>query len=65
MAIHLFILALLWAAYGALHSLLASLEVKRWAFARWPRLGPAYRLLYNGVAVVLLLPILWFWPWVS
>jgi len=59
MAVHLFILALLWAAYGALHSLLASFAVKRWMIARWPRLGPKYRLLYNGVAVILLLPIVW------
>ena len=59
MTFHLFILALLWAAYGALHSLLASLAVKRWALARWLKLGPGYRLLYNSVAVILLLPILW------
>ena len=59
MAIRLPILALLCAAYGALHSRFASLAVKRWALARWPRLGPGYRLLYNGVAVLLLLPPLW------
>ena len=59
MAIHLSILALLWVAYGALHSLFASLAVKRWALARWPGLGPGYRLLYNGVAILLLLPPLW------
>jgi len=56
MAVHLFILALLWAAYGALHSLLASLAVKRWMIARWPGFGPEYRLFFNGVAVILLLP---------
>ncbi len=59
MTLHLSILALLWAAYGALHSLFASLAVKRWALARWPGLGPEYRLLYNGVAIILLLPIVW------
>jgi protein-S-isoprenylcysteine O-methyltransferase Ste14 len=59
----------MWAAYFALHSLLAS----RGAKARAARLGPAavrsYRLIYNGLAVALLVPPLWLTfaadgPWV-
>jgi protein-S-isoprenylcysteine O-methyltransferase Ste14 len=50
------ILALLWFAYGALHSLLATLELQRRFAARWPNWRPLYRLFYNGVAIILLLP---------
>lgn len=62
-------LSLLWAAYGALHSLLAATGVKRFAARRWPGLMPAYRVAYNLVALLGLLPILWFLarhpgPWV-
>lgn len=52
------VLSAAWAGYGLLHSLLASLGVKRWMAARWPRLMPAYRLLYNLVATVTLVPFL-------
>ncbi|HJV37359.1 MAG TPA: hypothetical protein VJ528_00835 [Geothrix sp.] len=52
-------LSLLWAAYGALHSLLASTGFKRAAAARFPRGMPGYRLVYNLVATLALLPILW------
>ena len=69
--------AVAWAGYGALHSWLASRSMKRWVVARWPRVLPAYRLLYNLLAVALLaLPLwltrqasgepLWIWPaWIS
>ncbi len=53
---HLSILALTWLLYGLLHSLLASLGVKRWVTKCWPTVTPWYRLLYNFLAVVLLLP---------
>lgn len=54
------VLSAAWAAYGLLHSLLAGHGVKRWVAARWPRLMPAYRLLYNLVALVTLVPfVLW------
>lgn len=65
-----------WLGYGFVHSWLASLAVKRWTAAHWPGLMPAYRLGYNLVALVLLVPIggwllvdpgphLWRWvgPW--
>lgn len=55
----LILLALLWLAYFAIHSLCAGLGLKRQVAARWPRLLPAYRLLFNLQAVVLILPPLW------
>ncbi len=48
-----------WLAYFALHSLLASLGVKRRLAAARPALMPAYRLAFNTLSVLLLLPILW------
>lgn len=56
---NLFWLALGWLAYAALHSLLAALAVKSWAIGRWPGCAPWYRLAYNLLAAVLLLPLLW------
>ncbi len=48
-----------WAAYGAVHSWLARAGVKAWVAQRSPRFAPAYRLVYNGLAVLLLAPPLW------
>ena len=48
-----------WIGYFALHSILASLAVKRRVAAIWPNLMPYYRLVFNILAVFLLLPILW------
>jgi protein-S-isoprenylcysteine O-methyltransferase Ste14 len=53
------LLALCWIAYCALHSALATLVVKRKLAAYWPNLMPYYRLTFNIVALLLLLPILW------
>ncbi len=53
-------LTLGWLAFFALHSLLASLAVKRAVAARWPAALPWYRLFYNLVAVTTLAPLLWF-----
>ena len=53
------LLILSWCAYFALHSLLASIEVKQFVAARWPRAMPAYRLAFNGLAVLLLAVPLW------
>ena len=53
------LLALAWAAYFILHSIFASLILKRWVARTLPRLMPAYRLLFNLLAVVLLLLPLW------
>ena len=53
------LLAICWIAYFALHSTFASLVVKRWVAAAWPHLMPYYRLTFNMVASLLILPILW------
>ncbi len=52
-------LALGWVAYSFLHSLLAALAVKAWATQRWPDFAPYYRLAFNAVAVILVLPLVW------
>ncbi len=52
-------LVLSWAAYAAIHSALAALGVKRWVARRWPGAMPAYRLGFNLLAVLLLIPPLW------
>lgn len=52
----LLILGLSWAAYFALHSWLASRGLKHTLEIHWPALMPRYRLLYNLLAVVLLVP---------
>lgn len=57
-------IALAWGLYGALHSWLAGMDLKDRVGRRWPALMPAYRLLFNGLAVVLLIPPLWLtWAW--
>ena len=48
-----------WAAYGVLHSWLAGTSLKRWVSARQPSAMPAYRLGFNLLATLLLLPPLW------
>jgi methanethiol S-methyltransferase len=50
------LLGLLWLAYFSLHSLFASLWLKRHVAGRWPGLMPWYRLLFNALAMILLLP---------
>ncbi len=61
-----------WLFYFLIHSILASLAVKHLVAARWPGLMPAYRLLFNLIALLLLLPPLyltyyldgpWLWRW--
>jgi protein-S-isoprenylcysteine O-methyltransferase Ste14 len=53
------LLAICWIGYFALHSALASLTVKRRVAAAWPQLVLYYRLAYNILASLLILPILW------
>ncbi|TCJ14655.1 hypothetical protein EZJ19_09410 [Parasulfuritortus cantonensis] len=74
---HLAAIALAWAAYGILHSWLAGNGLKDWVARRRPGLAPAYRLVFNGLALVLLVPplgltwaypgaALWHWPaWIA
>lgn len=55
----LVLIATAWLAYGALHSWLAGRACKQWVGRHWPHLLPAYRLLFNLVAIALLMPPLW------
>jgi protein-S-isoprenylcysteine O-methyltransferase Ste14 len=68
----LVLLALLWLGYFVSHSWLASLGLKRWVATRLPSLMPWYRLTFNGLAILLLIPpiaLLWqlradpLWQW--
>lgn len=52
----LLLLALLWLAYFGLHSLLADRQVRAAFSLLWPALGRRYRLVYNGLAVLTLIP---------
>jgi len=53
-----FVLILGWAAWGGLHSLLISPPWMRLISSRFPRFCPFYRLTYNGLAVLTLIPLL-------
>lgn len=53
-----------WLLYGALHSLTASLWLKRLVVGRWPACMPIYRLAFNLLSVVTLIPpllLIYFW----
>ena len=52
-------IALGWVVYGIVHSWLAGAAIKQAVAERWPGFSPAYRLVYNGLAVILLLPPVW------
>ncbi len=56
---HMVLLAISWLAYFAIHSLLASLWLKKRFVVHFPQKIPIYRLGFNCVAVLTLLPILW------
>ena len=57
--LHLLVLGLSWIVYGALHSVLAASGSKR-LFRNWfPDHYSAYRLVYNLLALLLLIPPLW------
>ncbi len=60
-----FIIIVSFLFYFIIHSLMASLWFKKWLFSRYPAIEPYYRLLFNLVAVVLLLPlvlVMWLFP---
>lgn len=52
-------IALVWLAYFVLHSMLAASGCKAWVAGRWPQVMPGYRLAFNVLAMVTLLPVLW------
>ena len=56
---NILLLSFCWIGYFALHSALASLVVKRWVAEACPGLMPYYRLTFNMLALLLILPILW------
>ncbi|MEW8507402.1 MAG: hypothetical protein AB2598_11900 [Candidatus Thiodiazotropha sp.] len=55
-ATELILLGSAWILYFLLHSLLASLRAKRFFTRYLPRLMPWYRLLFNLIALILLIP---------
>jgi protein-S-isoprenylcysteine O-methyltransferase Ste14 len=70
------VLIILWMVYFVLHSILASVRVKKYVARHWPGLMPWYRLIFNAVATITLAPplyvlfryqgtTLWTWqgPW--
>ena len=65
MSLNLFLLTLLWLSYFALHSLFASLWLKSRVSLRWPNLMPGYRLMFNLLALLLLLPPLAMMGWLG
>ncbi|MEL6624602.1 MAG: methyltransferase [Bacteroidota bacterium] len=59
------LLSLLWMIYLILHSVLASSQVKEWFAYHLPQVKPYYRLIYNSIAFVGLLSLVYFyatWP---
>ena len=54
------LLALAWIAWCALHSGLIAPRVSGWVRARWGRWAPCYRLFFNAVSVVTIVPALLF-----
>ena len=54
------LLSLTWLLYFAVHSGLASLSAKKFVAVRWPDFMPYYRLIFNAVSLLLLIPPLWF-----
>lgn len=57
--IELALIAAAWLVYGLIHSWLAASRVKGWIERYRPDLAPAYRLAYNALAVLLVIPPLW------
>jgi len=58
-SINVLILIGAWVGYFVLHSALASTVTKAWVAVHVPRFAPYYRLAYNLVATLLLIPVLW------
>lgn len=58
--VNLLILSFAWLAFYALHSLLASIWIKDVVKGRFPTFVPYYRLAYNLISALLIIPVLWF-----
>lgn len=48
-----------WISYFVIHSLLASLHTKAWVVKHWPGAMSWYRIVYNILAIILLIPPVW------
>ena len=57
---NLLILSLAWIAYFTLHSLLASIWFKDMVKRSFPFFAPYYRIVYNLISFLLIIPILYF-----
>jgi len=53
---NLAILSLVWLLYFTIHSGLASLSAKKFVAAKWPDFMPYYRLVFNAISLLLLIP---------
>ncbi len=53
------VILLAWLGYFVLHSLLAASGIKLWVGRRWPQFMPGYRLAFNAIATLALIPVLW------
>ena len=58
--VNLVVLSFAWLAFYALHSLLASIWIKGIVKRRFPSFVPYYRLAYNLISTLLIIPVLWF-----
>jgi len=54
----LFVYIVLFVVYFVIHSVLASLEFKKWCFTHWPNLELSYRLWFNILSTILLIPLI-------
>ena len=52
-------IALAWLGYFALHSVLAATSFKAWVAGRWPQFMPGYRIAFNILSTLTLIPVLW------
>ena len=52
-------LIFLWLCYFVIHSTLSSLAIKSWVKTHIPQIMPAYRIIYNIIAILTLAPIFW------
>lgn len=59
MTAKLLLLIVCWLIYAIIHSLLASSICKQWVMLRFPKLFPGYRLAFNLIAFILIIPPLW------
>lgn len=57
------LIILIFIVYFIIHSVIASLTVKNWVAVHWPGLMPYYRLSFNLLAIILVLPLLGLLIW--